>query len=86
VFEHLFKMFKECSNRLCLLSRWQGRIKKSETGKSGGSHRLLTTTLIGGKRMAINHVTFFLSGINHKASNALTSSACSPEIMPVWAQ
>ena len=50
---------------------------KSETGKSGNSHRLLTTTLIGGKRMAINHVTFFLSGINHKASNALTSSACS---------
>ena len=30
---------------LCLLSRWQGRIKKSETGKSGNSHRLLTTRL-----------------------------------------
>jgi len=43
VYEHLFKMFKECSNRLCLHSHWQGRIKKSETGKSGGSHRLLTT-------------------------------------------
>jgi len=64
------------ADRLCLHSPWQGRIKKSETGKSGGSHRLLTTTLIGGKRMAINYLPIFQFGINSKAVNALTSSAC----------
>ena len=67
---------------LCLHSPWQGRIKKSETGKSGNSHRLLTTRLNEVSEWlecSLHKLILFnncLVPISQHSMNALTSSAC----------
>jgi len=64
------------ADRLCLHSPWQGRIKKTSLQGAVNTRQALTTTLKRGKRMAINYLPIFQFGINSKAVNALTSSAC----------
>ena len=70
------------ADRLCLHSPWQGRIKKSETGKSGNSHRLLTTRLNEVSEWlecSLHKLILFnncLVPISQHSMNALTSSAC----------